>query len=817
MTLLADLIPTPQHCRFTNTTFRITNATRICVPHNATPADQRSAHRIADDLRTATGRRIPILQTPWYAGDHVLRIAPPAPPAPPGPFEITQPPQRPEAYALSITPAGITLAAHDSPGLFYATRTLAQILRLRKSTGLAIPTVEILDHPALPHRAVMIDIARQVERPDYLQTLLQTLADYKHNMFVLYFEDKFRWKKHKALSHPLAYTPADFRNLAKTAEELHMQFVPALASLGHCEGLLQHPEVAHLREENAIYQLSLRHPGSRKLLKDLYEEILPLYAGKFFHINCDESPLLKGPPGRGGAGRKYLKESLRRFADHVTFLHDLLASHGKQTMMWGDMLLHYPDIMKTLPRDIIIVDWDYAPMANRTREAPDLFRREGFRVMVAPAAARSAQICYPTNFLLNDNIPNFIRQGHAAGAIGSMTTLWELFTTNSPVALPGLLAAAEVSWNPTATSPAHIARKIAAHRHGPEAAPHAARAYNLLSSHLFLERQVNEAANPALRPQRTYHLDSHELVPTDPFVYLTYRKSDWAEKIASRAARAVAACIDAEDKARWRHHFLNVATSAAMVILFQAERRLDVNKAAFLMLEAQQALDAQKLATAARKTTEAADRLQSLADFAANLISHTRAVWSLTKHPHDPGLDEAFLRRLQWTAQSLRPRIARLRNAAQKLAAGKPANLSTLLGNDPVLIFRVHNPSPHLVDLFKANITFTHDARTFPPLSHKNWYILPTQTYLTAVLFPTNKLPQQVRLQISRTDINPKQFPLQSRITLHPARTLTPIEILQGPPPADLETIDWRLLHTPNITYTLHQITPWNLLFTKAD
>ena len=189
---------------------------------------------LADDLEAAIGRRLRIVRVPWYAGEQAIWVGDERP------FQIpvNWVPTQAEGYALRIDSAGVLLAGADSAGLFYATRTFAQILRLRAAGGNALPGVAIRDWPALRYRGVMLDIARQVERADYMQTFVRKLADYKTNLFALYFEDKFRWKKHASLSHPLGYKAAEFRALAKVAEEHHMEFVPALASLGHCEGIL---------------------------------------------------------------------------------------------------------------------------------------------------------------------------------------------------------------------------------------------------------------------------------------------------------------------------------------------------------------------------------------------------------------------------------------------------------------------------------------------------------------------------------------------------------------------------------------------------
>jgi hypothetical protein len=809
--LLAEILPTPQECLWSAGAFRLGRDARIFHPLSADETDLRTARMVADALGKAAGSRSRIAPTTRYVNHHVLFVG-----AGDG-FDIPLDfvPDRPEGYGLRIDSRGILLAGADAAGLFYAVQTLLQILRLRKASGASLPACTIKDWPALRHRAIMIDIARQVERADWMEELVRRAAALKKNMFVLYFEDKFRWKKYPGLSHPFGYTAAELGRLARTAEENHMEFVPALASLGHCEGFLQHEEIAHLREEGAIYQLTLRLAGTRRLLEDLYAEILPLYRGRYFHVNCDESPLLAGPPG---SPKSYLRESLRLFAAHLVFLHDLLARHGKEMMIWGDMLLHHPEIMEGLPRDIIVVDWDYGPMATRRREAPDLFRKQGFRVMVAPATARSAEVCFPQINMLDDNIPYFIRHGLEAGAIGEMTTAWEMFSTNSIVGWPGFVSSAQYAWNPQAIGPARIEAVVAAHLHGPEAGADVARGYRNLSSHLFLNRYAAEAENPQTRKFRTYHLDSHEFIATDPMVFLTYRRAPWAEAGVEQARKGMADIDAALPKARWDAAFLVTDRLAGAHQAFQCLRRVAVNEAGELAVKAERARRKGQPAPAAKWLAQAADRLEELRDSADALIAPTRKVWAITRHMDDPGLEEAFLRRIRLSRDSLRCHVGRLRRAVAALKRGADVPLAEILGNQPVLVIQAPNPISTEIDLLKPRISISHDRKDWRLAAHKNWFILARQTYIAAFIpQPPSAdgspapLPRWVRIHTTRTHVDPRAFPLVDRYKVLSARTVSPGEMLDGPPKAGIETADWRLVMTPRRRYSLKLQSPWVL------
>jgi len=803
--LLADVIPTPHECRFTAGAFPCRPGIRIHLPLGACESDVRAASLLADALKQATGLRPRVAATTRYVNHHVLYVG-----RDDG-FDVPPdfvPPHH-EGYGLRVDRRGILLAGTDAAGLFYAVQTLAQVLRLRRRGGRAVPAMTIRDWPALRHRGVMLDAARQVERADYLETFIRHIAAYKKNMFVLYLEDKFRWRRHPGISHPLGYTHAEFRRMARAAEEHHVEFVPALATLGHCEGILQHDELAHLRTDGAIYQLSLRHPGTRRLLAEQIEEMVPLYRGRYFHVNCDESPLLAGPPG---SPKSYLRESVRLFADHLVFLHDLLARHGREMMVWGDMLLSHPEIADRLPRDIIIVDWDYGSMASRRREAPARFRKLGFPVMVAPAACRSAEVFYPPPMQMADNVPNFIRHGWQAGAVGEMTTLWEMQSTNPIVAWPGVVASAQAAWNPEAIATSQIARRVAAHLHGPEAAAHVAKAYRDLGGDGFQRRYGREAATPAIRGRRTYHLDFHEFLATDPMLLLTYRRPAWAARVSASVARGVADVIAARKQARWGQDDLDVLQLAGMQQAFQADRRRAINEAGRFVLDAERLRRKGQLKTAARKLADALAELSAQVDLAEALIPASRDLWRRTRHADDPQLDNVYLRRLTLDRTSLRRHAALLDRARRRLARGQDADLGRIVGGQPVLVIEAHNPSGDLIDILHATVTVSDDARAWRTLSDKGWYAQTRQTYTVPVIVGP-RLPKRVRLHVKRTHINPTRFPLADRIRLSTARTLTPAEILDGPPRADLETIDWRLVLTPEPAYRLRRKRKWVLEF----
>src|SRR5690606_12856741 len=111
----------------------------------------------------------------------------------------------------------------------------------------------------------------------------------------------------------------------------------------------------------AHYTLDASAPGSLACVREMIDEFIPLFSSDKFNICCDETFDL----GRGknselaadiGEGKLYLY-FVRELIEH-------LRSRKKKVMMWGDMLLHYPEIIGEIPKNVVILNWDYAPDAG---------------------------------------------------------------------------------------------------------------------------------------------------------------------------------------------------------------------------------------------------------------------------------------------------------------------------------------------------------------------------------------------------------------------------------------------------------------------
>ena len=93
-----------------------------------------------------------------------------------------------------------------------------------------------------------------------------------------------------------------------------------------------------------------------KFLDSLYSEYLPNFSSRKFNIGCDETEEL----GKG-ASKKLCEEkgNTRVYLDFLLQVNELARKHGRDTMFWGDIILHNPELISKLPNNITALNWGY--------------------------------------------------------------------------------------------------------------------------------------------------------------------------------------------------------------------------------------------------------------------------------------------------------------------------------------------------------------------------------------------------------------------------------------------------------------------------
>lgn len=326
-----------------------------------------------------------------------------------------------EGYLLVATPEQVIVAGKTPAGTFYGLQTLKQLVRGEGAQAF-IPSVKIVDWPTMRWRGVSDDISRgPVPTVEYIKRQIRTEAYLKLNMHSFYMEHTFA-----SDTHPLigpeggSLSFAEIKELVTYAQLYHVLLVPEQQTFGHLHKALRLEKYAELAETPYGDVLSPQQPGSYKLIADWYAELNRLFPGPFFHIGADETFELGEGQSREVAREKGVGAV---YFEHLNRVRDLLKPYNRRLMFWGDIALHHPDLIGQIPKDMIVMNWQYGARDDFWSSIKP-FQDAGLQQFVCPGAQTWNQI-FPNLDAASKNIANFVRDGQKAGAIGMMNTTWD--------------------------------------------------------------------------------------------------------------------------------------------------------------------------------------------------------------------------------------------------------------------------------------------------------------------------------------------------------------------------------------------------------
>jgi len=221
-------------------------------------------------------------------------------------------------------------------------------------------------------RAFQWDLARQVERLDFLLRLLPRYAAWGYEELYLHLEDAVRYPSLPGIGRDDAFTYEELGELVLAAARAGIRTVPIVNLLGHTQYLIKHPDLRdlnELRDEHgrplARGQVCPLHPRMPEIAEKLLRDIAPYCTAGKVHVGLDESfhlgqcPRCREEVARLGLGA--------HFAGHARRLHALTESLGLQLGLWADMLYFAPGAIPLLPAGITAYEWYYYPFQKLPR------------------------------------------------------------------------------------------------------------------------------------------------------------------------------------------------------------------------------------------------------------------------------------------------------------------------------------------------------------------------------------------------------------------------------------------------------------------
>ncbi len=259
-------------------------------------------------------------------------------------------PENPDYYRIEVrNDSAVIYCRPDRQWATYISFT-SKVLNRRDSLG-RIPDVTIEDWPDMPWRGLMIDIARNFQRPETMKVVLALMASNRLNRLHFHITDDEAWRleipglpeltdvgahrgytldEHKCLKQIFTgngnprdysgtsngyYTREDFISLIRTAHNMGIEVVPEIESPGHARAAIRAMEARYRNSGDGTYRLmedgdTSRYtsaqafhdnimnpalPGAYRFMEKVIDEIAAMYreAGvplTGLHIGGDEVP-----------------------------------------------------------------------------------------------------------------------------------------------------------------------------------------------------------------------------------------------------------------------------------------------------------------------------------------------------------------------------------------------------------------------------------------------------------------------------------------------------------------------------------------------
>ena len=275
-----------------------------------------------------------------------------------------------------------------------------------------------------PVRGFHIDFRTQVMTLDAMKDFATELSGMGINKIVMEWEATFPFDRHAVICNPLAFSKDEIKEFISHCEDLGIDVIPLQQCFGHVEYILRHDRYSHLKEswQQEISQICPLKPGSAELFADIFAEVAALHPSEYFHIGGDETWLL----GKCPHCRKYVEKHGKSglFVDYVVKMCDAVTALGKRPVLWADIITKYPEAIGKLPKNAILVDWNYGWSIKHFGDL-DKVLASGLEIWGAPAIRSHPDNYYSTDWTKHfNNQRDFIPYARETGYRGMIMTSW---------------------------------------------------------------------------------------------------------------------------------------------------------------------------------------------------------------------------------------------------------------------------------------------------------------------------------------------------------------------------------------------------------
>jgi len=386
-----SLIPWPAQVTLVPGVFTVDDQTSICADGVAGKVAQRLRATLkamqALDLKTQRCERAGIVLV----------------------LSATAPVADTEGYTVDVNANGVRIVARAEAGLYYGAMTVAQLLSAGAAhdSSVRLAGMHIEDFPRFKWRGLMLDPARHFLPVADVETLIEQMGQHKLNVLHLRLSDDQGWRieikrypeltKIGAWRRPPSnggpgsetgvyggfYTQQDIHEIVAYAAERYITVVPEIDMPGHAQAVVAaHPQLSVTGEQPVVSNnwgvnlyLYNTNADSLTFVKNVLDEILALFPGKYVHLGGDEavkdqwkaSPAIQAQMKTLGVPDEDALQSW-----FMNQIGSYLTEHGRTMVGWDEIL------EGGVPSSATVMSW-------RGTQGAITAARLGHDVVLAPA------------------------------------------------------------------------------------------------------------------------------------------------------------------------------------------------------------------------------------------------------------------------------------------------------------------------------------------------------------------------------------------------------------------------------------------------
>ncbi|SDS81343.1 Glycosyl hydrolase family 20, domain 2 [Jiangella sp. DSM 45060] len=406
------VVPSLQEWTGGGETFLLPPGARIVADGDDARLLGASLEAFAADLRTITGRELPVVAgVEPSPGDVVLDVDEAVADSP----VQAGGKARDEVYELDIA-AGLTVRGRTPAGVQRGTQTVLQLFSLDPG-HVEVPTGHARDWPKAGDRGFMLDAGRHYYDPDYIEQVIRTMAWYKMNTLHLHLTE---WNAFRldspafpGLAHEDSYTQADIARFEDVAARYGVEILPEIDLPGHATAIADWapatkwscPSAANWFERD--FTLNVTKPETEATVAAILDEFVPWFRGPRFHVGTDEYPTAGAqaqcPELVEYAAQNGYATTADVFVDFIDRMNEMVKAHGKRTVIWN-WWDHDQDPVTAPSKDIIVEAWtgDHQPYVD---QGYDVINSDSRRFYITPLAPPGGALLPDTGWINSSFVP----------------------------------------------------------------------------------------------------------------------------------------------------------------------------------------------------------------------------------------------------------------------------------------------------------------------------------------------------------------------------------------------------------------------------